>query len=274
MHIKDKVILLTGGTSGIGAGCSRRYAELGARVVFASVQEAEGQALEAELKGQGYVADFVYCDVTCEDSVKALVQKALDLHGRIDCCHSNAGVWRQGKVTDFTEDDFNFVMGVNVKGNFLPLREFRDLADLNAQAKAGKIDPMIGRSSELERLVRSRAGANWQASADFAETIGHLRTAVQIPSAAHCALEYQRWAVRSQLRTEGRRFMKALDLRTLTIPLLHLRGEDDPYVLADPVDKTRRYAPHGQYVSVPGAGHFAHEEAPEVVNDHLMRFLG
>lgn len=126
--------------------------------------------------------------------------------------------------------------------------------------------------AEIERLVRSRAGTAWQATEDFDETLGHLRTAIRIPSAAHCALEYQRWAVRSQLRAEGRRFMKALDLRSLTIPLLHLRGSDDPYVLADPVDKTRRYAPHGHYVSVPGAGHFAHEEAPDVVNTHLMRF--
>ncbi|MHB8994345.1 MAG: SDR family NAD(P)-dependent oxidoreductase [Armatimonadota bacterium] len=119
MNIKDKVVLVTGGTSGIGEGCTRRYAELGAKVVFASVQQAEGEALERELKAAGYTADFAYCNVTDEESVKGLVQKALDLHGRIDCCHSNAGVWRQGKVTDFTEDDYNFVMGVNVKGNFI-----------------------------------------------------------------------------------------------------------------------------------------------------------
>jgi NAD(P)-dependent dehydrogenase (short-subunit alcohol dehydrogenase family) len=119
MNIKDKVVLITGGTSGIGEGCTRRYAELGAKVVFASVQQAEGEALEQELKAAGYTADFAYCNVVDEESVKALVQKALDLHGRIDCCHSNAGVWRQGKVTDFTEDDYNFVMGVNVKGNFI-----------------------------------------------------------------------------------------------------------------------------------------------------------
>lgn len=128
--------------------------------------------------------------------------------------------------------------------------------------------------AEIERLVRSRAGARWQASADFTGDDRHLRTAVRIPSAVHCALEYQRWAVRSQLRAEGRRFMKALDLRTLGIPLLHLRGEHDPYVLTDPVEKTRRYAPHGRYVSVPDAGHFAHEESPAVVNEHLTRFAG
>lgn len=118
MNIKDKVIVITGGTSGIGAGCTRRYAELGAKVVFSSIQQAEGETLEAELKAQGQIADFVHCNVADEESVKAMVKRAVDLHGRIDCCHSNAGVWRQGKVTDFTEEDFNFVMGINVKGNF------------------------------------------------------------------------------------------------------------------------------------------------------------
>lgn len=118
MNIRDKVIILTGGTSGIGAGCSRRYAELGAKVVFCSIQKPEGEALEAELKSQGYAADFVYCDVSQEADVQALVEKTMQLYGRIDALHSNAGVWRQGKVTDFTEEDFNFIMGVNVKGNF------------------------------------------------------------------------------------------------------------------------------------------------------------
>ncbi|MGH3637278.1 alpha/beta fold hydrolase [Mycobacterium sp.] len=126
---------------------------------------------------------------------------------------------------------------------------------------------------EIERLVRSRAGAKWQACEDFSETIGHLRQAIQIPSAAHCALEYQRWAVRSQLRDEGRRFMKSMS-RSTEVPLLHIRGDADPYVLADPVEHTRRYAPHGQYATVSGAGHFSHEESPTEVNSRLMRFLG
>lgn len=127
-------------------------------------------------------------------------------------------------------------------------------------------------ADEVERLVRSRACPKWVASEDFSETIGYLRQAIQIPSAAHSALEYQRWAVRSQLRDEGRRFMKSMS-RQLGIPLLHLRGDADPYVLADPVERTQRYAPHGRYVSIAGAGHFSHEEASGQVNGHLMRFL-
>lgn len=126
--------------------------------------------------------------------------------------------------------------------------------------------------AELERLVRSRSSEKWQATQDFAETMGHLRQAIQIPGAAHSALEYQRWAVRSQLRGEGRRFMRSMK-RPIHVPVLHLRGDADPYVLADPVYRTQHHAPHGRYVSVAGAGHFAHEEQPAEVNAQLTRYF-
>ena len=96
-------------------------------------------------------------------------------------------------------------------------------------------------AAEIERLVRSRSSSKWVASEDFSQTIGHLRQAIRIPAAAHCALEYQRWALRSQLRDEGRRFMKSMNQRP-SVPVLHLRGDADPYVLADPVERTQRYA--------------------------------
>lgn len=124
----------------------------------------------------------------------------------------------------------------------------------------------------LATLVRSRSSSKWQATEDFSESLKHVRQAIQIPSAAHSALEYQRWAVRSQLRSEGTRFMKLMG-RRLDIPLLHLRGGADPYVLADPVARSRQYAPHGRFVEIPGAGHYAHEESPQSVNTALQKFL-
>ncbi|TPG31224.1 alpha/beta fold hydrolase [Mycolicibacterium hodleri] len=127
-------------------------------------------------------------------------------------------------------------------------------------------------AAELEAVVRTRAGAAWLASDDFSETIRYMRRAIRIPSAAHSALEYQRWAVRSQLRSEGRRFMRSMK-RPLAVPVLHMRGDADPYVLPDPVYRTQRFAPHGRYVSIAGAGHFAHEEDPDHVNEQLTRFL-
>ncbi|OBK20072.1 alpha/beta fold hydrolase [Mycobacterium asiaticum] len=126
--------------------------------------------------------------------------------------------------------------------------------------------------AEIERLVRARSSAKWCATEDFSQTVSHLRRAIRIPGAAHCALEYQRWAVRSQLRSEGHRFIKSTT-QQLGVPLLHIRGDVDPYVLAAPVERTQRYAPHGRYISVSGAGHFSHEEAPQEINRHLTRFL-
>jgi pimeloyl-ACP methyl ester carboxylesterase len=61
--------------------------------------------------------------------------------------------------------------------------------------------------------------------------------------------------------------------RPLAVPVLHMRGDADPYVLADPVRRTQRFAPHGRYVSIAGCGHFAHEEDPGLVNEQLTRFL-
>ena len=117
MSIEGKVILVTGGTSGIGEGCSRYFAEQGAKVVIASNQADEGATLEEELRGAGLEARFVVVDVADEASVKALVDRAVELYDRIDALVSNAGVWRKGKATDFTLDDWNAVMGVNVMGN-------------------------------------------------------------------------------------------------------------------------------------------------------------
>jgi len=118
MALKDRVILVTGGTSGIGAGCARHFASLGARVVIASNQQEQGVALESELRASGSDVFYVFTDVAREDSVKSLVTRALERYGRIDGVHCNAGVWAKGRVTDFDEPTWEKVMGVNVKGVF------------------------------------------------------------------------------------------------------------------------------------------------------------
>ena len=118
-NLKDKVIVVTGATSGIGEGCARHFAELGAKVILASNQDSQGTALEAELRKAGQEARFVSVNVACEEQVKNMVARALEWYGRIDGLHCNAGVWGKGKVTEFDDGIWDKVMGVNVKGVFL-----------------------------------------------------------------------------------------------------------------------------------------------------------
>lgn len=132
MNLQDKVILVTGGTSGIGAACARHFAACGARIVLASNQREEGEALERELAGAGGQALFVYTDVADESSVQNLMRRALARFDRLDGVHCNAGVWRKGRVTEFNAADWDFVMGVNVQGVLWTAKHAIPLMEANA----------------------------------------------------------------------------------------------------------------------------------------------
>ncbi|MEE2034326.1 alpha/beta fold hydrolase [Rhodococcus chondri] len=124
---------------------------------------------------------------------------------------------------------------------------------------------------EIARLVRMRSGPEWSRTAEFGEVVDRLRAAICIPGAAHCALEYQRWAFRSQWRPDGRRFMKAMDA-TLTLPVLQLHGSLDPYVMASTLRRCVRHAPGRIMKFVDGAGHYAHQEYADEVSAELLAF--
>ncbi|WP_040832964.1 alpha/beta fold hydrolase [Nocardia brevicatena] len=126
--------------------------------------------------------------------------------------------------------------------------------------------------AEVERLLRRRSSYAWSGTAEFVDTARRMRSAIQIPGAAHCALEYQRWAFRSQWRPDGHRFM-AIMRRPIDIPVLSVRGALDRYVLADTVDQNAHLYPNRRVVTIPGAGHFAHQENPEVVTAELAKLL-
>jgi len=117
MSLAGKSIIVTGGTSGIGEGCVKHLASLGAKVVATSVQRAEGGILEAAERQAGRAVSFVYADISREEDVRGLVAQALKLHGRVDALVSSAGVLRMGKITEFDDAAWDAVMGVNVKGN-------------------------------------------------------------------------------------------------------------------------------------------------------------
>ncbi|RJO77927.1 alpha/beta hydrolase [Nocardia panacis] len=129
-----------------------------------------------------------------------------------------------------------------------------------------------GAGFEVERLLRARVGASWSDTAEFVDTARRMRSAIRIPGAAHCALEYQRWAFRSQWRPDGRRFMATMR-EPISIPVLAMRGELDPYLLARTFRRGHDLSPHRRLVTIAEAAHFAHQENPTAVTAELAKLL-
>jgi pimeloyl-ACP methyl ester carboxylesterase len=125
----------------------------------------------------------------------------------------------------------------------------------------------------VERLLRQWGGPRWTVSPEFAEVAEMDRAAMRVPGVAHSALEYFRWAVRSQLRGDGRRFAAELD-RRLAVPAQQLHGALDPYLLESTAQASRDWLPpRALFRSLAGVGHFPHHEAPHTVTDLLHEFL-
>ncbi|MGV9413789.1 alpha/beta fold hydrolase [Nocardia sp. NPDC003693] len=130
----------------------------------------------------------------------------------------------------------------------------------------------VDNGAEIEALLRRHAGRRWSGTEEFADTAQRMRTAIRIPGAAHCALEYQRWAFRSQWRPDGKRFMSTMR-EPVTIPVLSLYGDQDRYILARTIRRGYELSPNRRMVAIPEAGHFAHQENPEVVTAELAKLL-
>ncbi len=119
MRVKDQVVVITGAASGIGYGCARRFAAEGAKVVMSDIDAEKGKAALESLKGEGAEAVFVACDVGDKAQVEALIAEAVKAFGRIDCMVANAGIVKAADFLDFSEEDFDAVLRVNLKGVFL-----------------------------------------------------------------------------------------------------------------------------------------------------------
>jgi len=112
-----KVAIVTGAKSGIGLATARRFAEEGARVVLADIQEAHDVA--NEIASKGAEAIYIPVDVSVTSQIEVMIEKSLTAFGRIDILVNNAGIELAKKVTDTTEAEWDRLLDVNLKGVFL-----------------------------------------------------------------------------------------------------------------------------------------------------------
>jgi NAD(P)-dependent dehydrogenase (short-subunit alcohol dehydrogenase family) len=118
-----KVALVTGAASGIGRASALMFSQRGARVVVADVQEPESAETVRLIESAGGQATFIRTDVARAADVEALVKRTIEVYGRIDCAHNNAGIEGPLVLTaDFPEDAWDRVLGINLKGVWLCMK--------------------------------------------------------------------------------------------------------------------------------------------------------
>ena len=121
---KNKVVLVTGSSSGIGKGAALYFAKNGAKLILASRNENANQELLKQINELGAEGIFVKTDVSKNEEVKNMVEKATDHFGTINIAVNNAGI--EGtpldKTADYQESIWDEVMGVNLKGVFLSMK--------------------------------------------------------------------------------------------------------------------------------------------------------
>ena len=123
-QFKDKVIIVTGSSSGIGKACAVYFGQLGAKVVvnYSSNADAAGEVLD-EIKKSGGEGIIVKADVSREEEVKALFNETISKYGRLDVLVSNAGLQQDSSFLEMTLQQWQKVIDVNLTGQFLCCRE-------------------------------------------------------------------------------------------------------------------------------------------------------
>ena len=115
MKLQDQIAVVSGAGRGIGRGIAQLFSDEGAKVMLLDINVPEGEKTASLI----YQAEFLSCDVAQKVEVEKVVASIIERHGRIDICVNNAGILRSGDVLDITEEDFDQVLAVNLKGAFL-----------------------------------------------------------------------------------------------------------------------------------------------------------
>ncbi len=119
MDFKDKTVLVTGSARGIGMTIAEKFAALGAKIVISDVMEDVAKETAADFKKRGYEAIAIKADVSKAADVKALIDQTVEHFGSLDVVVNNAGVTRDTLVMRMSEEDWDLVLDINLKGAFL-----------------------------------------------------------------------------------------------------------------------------------------------------------
>src|ERR1700732_4268933 len=120
--LKDKVVLVTGASKGIGKGIARVFARLGSKILLVARGPDEGERAAAEIRDSGGTAVFQLGDVTELASMQRAAAAAAQQYGRLDILCANAGIFPSAPLADLSEAQWDAVFDVNVKGTLFSVQ--------------------------------------------------------------------------------------------------------------------------------------------------------
>lgn len=155
-HFQDKVAVITGAASGLGKAFAEHAATLGMKLVLADIQENALETAVAELKGRGATVIGVRTDVSKAEQVQALADAALAAFGQVNLLFNNAGVGAGGLIWENSEQDWEWVLGVNLRSVIHGVRIFTPLM-LAAASKDPAYEGHIVNTASMAGLVNAPA---------------------------------------------------------------------------------------------------------------------
>lgn len=172
-RLKDKVAIVTGGSSGFGASICKRYAAEGCKILVADLDAAKGESVVKELIPQGAEAVFQKVDVSRSEDMRIMVEKAISAFGRVDIMVNNAGISHPNQpMLDVTEEFFDRLYAVNVKSIYLSAKHCVPV--FRKQGSGCFIN--IGSTA----AVRPRPGLSWYNGSKGAVTLLTKSLAVEL----------------------------------------------------------------------------------------------
>ena len=122
-RVKDKVALITGGSSGIGRAAARLFAKEGAKVVIADIDVEGGEQTLRLVQDDGGEAQFVRTDISNRSDISNLIDQIVATFGRLDCAYNNAGIMGEmSTVVDLSEESWAQIMDTNLRGTWLCMK--------------------------------------------------------------------------------------------------------------------------------------------------------
>ena len=213
--LKDKSVIVTGGSKGIGRGIATVFAKHGAKVTIAARNEADMMKAVDEIAGD---VRYVKCDVSDWNSVKSMVEEAVKTQGGLDVLCANAGAFPQTKIVDMDPEEWDDVMATNLRSSFLCVK-----AAIPHFERAGKGRVVL--TSSITGPVTGFPGwAHYGASK--AGQLGFLKTAAMELSRYNTTINA---VMPGNIYTEGLQDLgqEYLDTMAASIPLKRLGAVED-----------------------------------------------